>query len=46
MHLSKDDPFYLMPRLVPRSPGMEDLGSSEAGDEEPLNLSLAATEHW
>jgi hypothetical protein len=52
MHYCKDDPFYMMPRLIPseldsrqRSDGG---GGGDDDDEkaEPLNLSLSGAENW
>ena len=55
MHLSEDDPFCLMPRLIPNA-GDGGKGDSaepsrhydQHGDEatEPLNLSLNGAENW
>ncbi len=51
MHYCKDDPFYMMPRLIPSeldSRQRNDGGGGGDDEEkaEPLNLSLSGAENW
>jgi hypothetical protein len=51
MHYCKDDPFYMMPRLIPSELDSrqrnDDVGGGDDEEKaEPLNLSLSGAENW